>query len=430
MNGKVNLPPAQKSGLKQIFQSLGPGLISGAADDDPSGIATYSQAGAQFGYSMLWTAFFTYPFMVAIQIISARIGRVTGKGIIANVKQFYPAWLVYLLVGLLITANTINIAADLLAMGDALRLVIGGSALLYGICFGLLCLCLEVFIPYRRYARILKFLTMVLFVYIITAFTVNIPWGQALAAAVLPSFTINSDSILLVVAIFGTTISPYLFFWQASQEVEDMYRNEEAKPLKDTPNDGSLELSRISLDTSVGMAFSNIIAFFIILVTASTLHASGINSIQTSAQAAEALRPLAGNLTFFLFAGGIIGTGLLAVPVLAGSAAYGAAEAVGWNATLEAKPMQAKGFYGIVALATLTGIALDFTSIDPIKMLFWSAVINGFVSVPIMAIMMLVSSNPDVMGRFTLHRNLRSVGWIATLIMGFVVFSLLYYWMN
>ena len=409
-----------------IFRLLGPGLVTGAADDDPSGIATYSQAGAQFGYGLLWTVFLTTPFMIAIQLVSARIGRVTGKGLAANVAQIAPRWLVISLVSLLVMANVFNIAADIAAMGEALSLVIGGLNHEHALIFAASSVLLQVFVPYRRYAPVLKFLTLTLFVYVATAFTVQIPWSKALLAAVWPSPTFNADYFLMVVAVLGTTISPYLFFWQASQEVEEMSQGRRRRPLKELPRGGHPEIDRITLDTVVGMVLSNVIAFFIILTTASVLNSGGVTNIQSAAQAAEALRPLAGELTFFLFALGIIGTGLLAIPVLAGSAAYGVAEAFGWPATLEAKAPDAVGFYGIIAAATIIGFGLGFTSIDPIKMLIWSAVINGIVAVPIMAVMMVIISEDSLMGRFKAKPWLVGFGWGGTGLMGVAVVALLW----
>src|SRR6202047_622057 len=378
-----------------VLRLLGPGLVTGAPDDAPSGIATYSQAGAQFGYGLLWTVFLTTPFMIAIQLVSAQIGRVTGKGIIANVNDFAPRSFVISLVSILVIANTCNIAAALAAMGEALSLVIGGLSREHALIFAATSVLLQVFVRYRRYAPALKFLTLVLFFYVSTAFTVHIPWGKAFARAVWPAAEVNRDYLLMVVAVLGTTISPYLFFWQASQEVEEMKQNrpghsaQKRRPLKDLSRGGESEIKRMALDTSVGMVFSNVIAFFIILTTAAVLNAGGVTDIQSAAQAAEALRPLAGDLTFVLFALGIVGTGLLAVPVLAGSAAYGVAEAFGWPATLEAKAPEAVGFYGVIAAATLVGLGLGYTGIDAIHMLVWSAVLNGIVAVPIMAMMMV-----------------------------------------
>ena len=404
-----------------LARLLGPGLVTGAADDDPSGIATYSQAGAQFGNGLLWTVILTWPFMVAIQLVSARIGRVTGQGIVANVNAYFPRPVVVGLVGLLVAANTINIAADLAAMGDALELMIGGPGAAYALVMGIVCVLLEVFVPYHRYAPIMKWLTLVLFAYVATMLTIPIDWLGVLRATVWPTFSLRADYLLVVVAVFGTTISPYLFFWQASQEVEEIAQHKRRRPLREAGRGGTRELRRIGLDTAVGMAFSNIIAFFIILTAAATLNAHGVTNIQTSAQAAEALRPLAGNLAFTLFALGIVGTGMLAVPVLAGSAGYGIAEAFGWKASLEAAPRDARKFYEVIAIATIIGVVMALSPIDPIQMLFWSAVVNGVVAVPIMAVMMLIASNRKIMGHFVIHRAMTVMGWGATGLMALVV---------
>lgn len=430
---KVRLEKSSPKRTNILLRLLGPGLVTGAADDDPSGIATYSQAGAQFGYGLLWTVFLTAPFMIAIQLVSAQIGRVTGKGIIANVKDFAPRWLVISLVAMLVMANTFNIAADLAAMGEALSLVIGGLNREHALIFAAMSVLLQVFVRYRRYAPALKILTLVLFVYVATAFTVQIPWGTALAHTIWPAAAISRDYLLMVVAVLGTTISPYLFFWQASQEVEEMKQNrpgrplKERRPLKELSRGGESEIARIALDTSVGMVYSNVIAFFIIVTTAAVLNAGGVTNIRSAAQAAEALRPLAGNLTFVLFALGIVGTGLLAVPVLAGSAAYCVAEAFGWPATLEAKAPDAVGFYSIIAAATVVGLALGYTPIDPIQMLIWSAVLNGIVAVPIMAVMMVVATRLSVMGRFSARPMLTFFGWAGTALMAVTVVALLWF---
>jgi Mn2+/Fe2+ NRAMP family transporter len=407
---------------------LGPGLVTGAADDDPSGIATYSQAGAQFGYALCWTMFLTLPFMAAIQIISAIIGWRTRRGLAHNLAEHVPAPVLYGLVALLVLANTINIAADLAAMAEVVRLAFGGPVLAYAAVFGLACLLAEVFIPYHRYAGYLKFLTLVLLVYVASAFSVEVPWSRVLASTLAPVLLPDRDYLLTIVAVFGTTISPYLFFWQASQEAEESqlsYRN--ALGNGDVSADHSF--SHISLDTWVGMVFSNLIAFFIIVTTATTLNAHGITRVETAAQAAEALRPIAGELTFALFALGIIGTGLLAVPVLAGSAAYAVAEAFGLQGSLELPASRALGFYGIVGAATLGGAALSVTRIDPIAMLFWSAVVNGVVAVPIMVAVMLVVSNGAARQKFALPAWLVVLGWLASALMFaavgfFLVFAL------
>ncbi len=413
-----------KSPWRMVLRLLGPGLVTGAADDDPSGIATYSQAGAQFGYGLLWTVFLTTPFMIAIQLVSARIGRVTGKGLAANVMELAPRWLVLALVFLLVAANTVNIAADIAAMGESLSLVIGGLNHEHALIFASASTLLQVFVPYRRYAPVLKFLTLTLFAYVATALTVNIPWSTALLAAIWPKPTINADYFLMVMAVLGTTISPYLFFWQASQEVEEMNQGKIDRPLRELTKDGHRELDRIKIDTTVGMIFSNAIAFFIILTTATVLNAHGVTNINSATQAAEALRPLAGDFTFLLFALGIIGTGMLAIPVLAGSAAYGVSEAFGWHATLEAKAPDAIGFYTIIAAATVIGFGLGFTGIGAIHMLVWSAVLNGIVAVPIMAMMMVIVANSRLMGRFRARSWLIALGWVGTGLMALAVIAL------
>jgi len=414
------------SALKQ----LGPGLITGAADDDPSGIATYSQAGSQFGFDLLWTLVLTYPLMVGIQIVSARIGRVTGKGLAANMRKVFPPWLCLGIIVLLVIANTINIAADIAAMGASLKLVVGGRAHLYSLAFGLGSLLLQVFIPYQRYVRVLKWLTLSLLAYVAVVFMVHIHWSQVLLHTLWPHITFNSAYATVVVAVFGTTISPYLFFWQASQEVEEMRSQQHAKPLAQSTSlkNAEIALHRIKVDTYIGMAFSNLVAFFIILSTAVTLHAAGITTIATAAQAAEALRPIAGEATFLLFSLGIIGTGLLAVPVLAGSCAYAVAEHFDWAQGLDRKAWQARGFYIIISITTLLGVLLDFTSIDPVKALFWSAVVNGVIAIPIMAIMMLMAVRKDIMGQFTIKRRLQVLGWVATALMLVTVVVMFAYW--
>ncbi len=398
-------------------RALGPGLITGAADDDPSGIATYSQAGAQFGFNMLWTVVLTYPFMVGIQLVSARIGRVTGRGLAANIRRAYPPALLYAIVLLLLAANVINIAADIAAMGEAMRLLCGfGSAHYYSLGFGFVCLTLQIFLPYRNYVRYLKWLTLGLLAYVATAFAVQIPWRSVLQTTLWPSFSWNRESVALIVAVFGTTISPYLFFWQASQEVEEI-RADSAKSLKKEPSGALAQLRRIKVDTFVGMGFSNLVAYFIILTTAVTLGAHGIVNIQTSAQAAEALRPIAGEFAFLLFALGIIGTGLLAVPVLSGSAAYAVTESFKWPNGLDLKALEAREFYAIISLATIGGMLLNFAPIDPIKALIWSAQINGVIAVPIMTVMMLLAHNHTIMGSFTLSRRHTVIGWLGVGVM-------------
>ena len=403
---------------------LGPGLITGAADDDPSGIATYSQAGAQFGFGMLWTVCLTFPLMLGIQVISAKIGRVSGHGLATNIRRHYPRALLYAIVGLLLLANVINIAADVAAMGDALTLILGGPTHLYAVAFGLLSLLLQVFIPYQQYVRFLKWLTLGLLAYVATVLTVHIPWGEVALRTVWPRFAWSAASVTMIVAVFGTTISPYLFFWQASQEVEDLQADAGAQALRRAPEQAPRQFQRIKMDTAIGMGFSNLVAFFIMLTTAVTLGAQGITHIDTSAQAASALRPIAGDFAFALFSLGIIGTGLLAIPVLAGSAAYAMAGAFHWKNSLELAPRAAKKFYAIIVTATVIGAALCFTPLDPIKALYWSAVINGVISVPIMALMMVMASRPAIMGTLTISRRLRALGWLSTLVMATAVLAM------
>jgi NRAMP (natural resistance-associated macrophage protein)-like metal ion transporter len=411
---------ATNTAIRRIWKALGPGLTTGAADDDPSGIATYSQAGAQFGFALTWTVFLTLPFMAAIQIISACIGWQTRKGLAANIALRLPRSVLCVLVALLVVANTINVAADLAAMGEGLRLVIGGSALLYALTFGAACLIAEVLIPYHDYADYLKFLTLVLLVYVAVAFTVQVPWSTVIASMLVPAVSFDRNYLLMIVAVFGTTISPYLFFWQASQEAEDS-RLSYRRKYGAHRGAGEDYFRHISIDTWVGMLVSNLIAFFIIVTTAATLNAHGVTKIETAAQAAEALRPIAGELTFALFAAGIIGTGLLAVPVLAGSAAYAVAETFGLRGSLELPANRALGFYAIVGAATLGGGALAATNIDPIAMLFWTAVINGVVAVPIMVAMMLVVSSGQGLRTLSLPRWLRLLGWLGAALMALAV---------
>ena len=405
----------------KLLQVLGPGLITGASDDDPSGIATYSQGGAQFGFNMAWAMLFSWPLMCAIQEISARLGRVTGRGIAGNLKLHYPRPVLAVLIALLLIANTLNLGADLGAMGAALKLVIGGNALYYVGAFAVVSTLLEIFARYSRYVSVLKWLTLALFAYVGVTFVVHVPWGTVALRLVAPHIDWTPAYITALVAIFGTTISPYLFFWQAEEEVEEVKERDGAKPLERAPKQAKAEFARIRLDTYIGMGISNVVALFIIVTCAATLNAHGITNIQTSAQAAEALRPIAGPAAFFVFALGIVGTGLLAVPVLAGSAAYAVGEAFGWHVGLSRKFNRAHAFYATIAVSMLVGAALNFTPIDPIKALFWSAVINGVVSVPVMVMMMLLGANPAVMGKFTLTWGLKTVGWLATGVMALAV---------
>jgi NRAMP (natural resistance-associated macrophage protein)-like metal ion transporter len=419
-------PPHQGGGPRGLWNRLrehplarvGPGLITGAADDDPSGIATYSQAGAQFGLNMLWTMPLAFPLMAAIQAMCARIGRVTGKGLAANIKTAFPPPVLQLVVLLLLVANTLNIAADIAAMGEVAELVSGFDRHLMTVLFAVATLVLQIFVPYHRYVFFLKWLTLSLLAYAAVLFVVHVPWGEVALRTFWPDFELNARAATTVVAIFGTTISPYLFFWQASEEVEDMQREPGAAALlKDAPS-APRELRRIQWDTWSGMLYSDLTAYFIILATAVTLHASGITNIETAAQAATALRPIAGNFAFELFALGILGVGLIGVPVLAGSGAYALCEAMDWKWGLERKASDARAFYGVIAVCVLAALVIQYSPISPMKALFWSAVINGLVAVPLMVVIILLVSRRSVMGDFTAHRAIVILGWIATAVMG------------
>ncbi len=407
------LGQARKVRLLEVF---GPGLVTGAADDDPSGIATYSQAGAQFGYGLNWVMLLSWPLMSVTQVISARIGAVTGHGIARNLKLHYSPWLLRGAVLLLLVANVANLGADLGAMAAALQLLIGGPMAIYTAGFAVFCLVTEVWLGYARYAGLLKWLTLSLFAYVGVVFAVHVPWNEALGSLVVPRITLDGGHAEMLVAILGTTISPYLFFWQAAQEMEEL-RARAIPSLQEHP-DAAAELRRIDLDTWVGMGYSNLVALSIMIATAATLHAAGAAEIQTAGQAAEALRPIAGPATFFLFALGIIGTGLLAVPVLAGSVAYALCETFDWSEGLDLKLGRARAFYGVIAVATLTGMGLNFVGIDPIKALYWSAVLNGVLASPLMVVMLLIASNREIMGALRLPLWLRCVGWLATAVMG------------
>ena len=396
---------------------VGPGLITGVADDDPSGIATYSQAGAQFGFNMLWTMPLAFPLMAAIQSMCGRIGRVTGKGLAANIKDAFPPIVLKVVVVLLLVATTLNIAADVAAMGEVAELVTGFDRHVMTAFFVFGTLLLQVFIPYHRYVFFLKWLTLSLLAYVAVLFTVNVPWSQVALRTVWPTFLLNSNSAAMIVGVFGTTISPYLFFWQASEEVEDMQETPGAVALVKDGRAAGKELRRIKWDTWSGMFYSDFTAYTIILATAVTLHVGGITNIETAAQAASALRPLAGNFAFLLFALGILGVGLIGVPVLAGSAAYALSEAMGWKWGLERKATDARGFYGVIAGSVLAGLVIQYSPISPMKALVWSAVINGVVAVPLMVVIILLVSKKSVMGAYTMSRPIIVLGWIATAVM-------------
>jgi NRAMP (natural resistance-associated macrophage protein)-like metal ion transporter len=412
----VHRAPRKPPG-KGLWAALGPGLITGASDDDPSGIATYSQAGAQFGFAMCWVMLFTFPLMAAIQEISGRIGRVTGQGIAGNIRAHYSKPLLRGIVGLLLVANIINLGADLGAMGDALTLLIGGPPHLYVIGFAVGCAALETFSRYERYVVLLKWSSAFLLAYVATALVVDTPWGLVARYTFIPTFRMDTNYVVAIVAVLGTTITPYCFFWQSSQEAEDERIDPHAKALRDAPEQAKPQIGRIRLDTYVGMGYSNLISLFIIITAAATLNAHGITDIATSAQAAEALRPIAGRLTFWIFSAGIIGIGLLAIPVLAGSCAYALGEALDWPTGLNRLPLDARAFYGTIIVATLIGMIINFVGLDPVKALFWAAVINGVVAVPLMAVIMVMAMAPKVMGQFTLSRGLCAMGWLCTAVM-------------
>jgi NRAMP (natural resistance-associated macrophage protein)-like metal ion transporter len=409
--------------VPSFLRHVGPGVITGAADDDPSGIATYTQAGAQFGTGLLWTVGLSLPFMIAIQLVSARIGRVTGKGVAANLREHTPRTFLLSMVMLLVVANTINIAADIAAMGEALQLVVGGGEHFHAAAFGVLTVLLQVFVPYRKLAPILKWLTLFLFAYVIAVFLVDVPWSRVLQDLVIPKLQWTSGYWMMIVGVLGTTISPYLFFWQASQEVEELRLKGQGRGTVMAIRD---DLKRVKRDTFVGMVFSNTVAFFVMLLGGVVLYGAGIRDVTSAAQAALALRPLAGDFAFALFAGGIIATGMLAVPVLASSAAYAVAEAFDWPEGLERQWFEAKRFYAIIAIATLAGTGLNFTAINPMKALYWSAVINGVVAVPIMVGLMLLAGRKEVMGSFTSGVKTRCFGWGAVGLMMIAV--LMMFW--
>lgn len=417
-----------KGPFQRFLRTIGPGFITGASDDDPSGIGTYSQAGAQLGFNIGWSMVLAFPLMAAIQEISARIGRTTGKGISGNLSRHYPASLLYFIVLLLFVANVINIGADLSAMADALQLLVGGPSSLYVVAFALVCVVAIVFLHYSRYVTILKWTTLSLFAYVVAMFAVKMPWGEAARGLLIPHVEWSGAFFTTLLAILGTTISPYLFFWQASQEVEEQELKPSAKPLKWAPWQASKAFKRIRADTLIGMALSDLIAVAIIFTTAATLHKAGVTDIASSTDAAKALEPVAGKFAFIVFAAGIVGTGLLAVPVLAGSAAFAVGEAFHWKVGLARKPKEALAFYGTLAAATALGTGIMFTPIDPIKALYWSAVINGVCAVPVMVVMMLMVGRSDIMGEFPVQGWLRLLGWLSTIAMALAALGLGVQW--
>ncbi len=406
----------EKRSVSRFFSQLGPGLITGAADDDPSGIATYSVTGASFGYGPLWTALFSFPLMVAVQMMCARLGMVTGRGLAAVIRGRYSRLVLWGACALLTVANVINIGADLGGMGDATSMVAGGNAIYWTLLYGVIVVALLFLTNYRQIARIFKWLTLVLFAYVITAFLARPDWSHVLAATFVPDIHWSRDYLSVLVGILGTSISPYLFFWQSAQEVE-----EERSLGRMTVNqrrgatDEELRCSRN--DVMTGMFFSNFVMYFIILTTASTLHAHGVTHIETGRQAAEALRPLAGDGAYWLFSLGLIGTGMLGVPVLAGSSAYAISEAMAWGASLDSKPRMAPKFYAVLAAAMLLGMSLVYAHLPAVKMLFWSAVANGLLAPPLIVLVVLLTSDRKVMGDRVNPLWLRGLGWLAAAVM-------------
>lgn len=402
--------------VRQFFSELGPGLITGAADDDPSGISTYSVTGAAFGYAPLWTALFSFPLMSAVQMMCARLGMVTGRGLAGVLRRNHPRWILWSACALLIVANVFNIGADLGGMAQASAMMTGVTSLIWTPIFATLITSLLFWTSYRQIVRVFKWLTLVLFAYVITAFLVHPDWKTVIQSTVIPHIEWSSKYLATFVGILGTTISPYLFFWQASQEVEEereMGRTTVGKRKGATAE----ELRRSRRDVITGMFFSNFVMYFIILTTAATLHAQGHTNIATAQQAAEALRPLAGNGAYLLFTVGLIGTGMLGIPVLAGAAAYAVAEAAAWRGTLDDRPPLAKKFYSVIAAAMLLGLALDYLGIDAVKMLFWSAVLNGVLAAPLIVIVVFLTSSKKIMGTHVNSTILKTLGWATAAIM-------------
>ncbi len=410
------------------MRQLGPGFITGVSDDDPSGIATYSQAGAQFGTSMIWAPLFSFPLMAAIQEISARIGRVTGRGLAGNLRKYYPRWILYTVVALIAVSNIINIGADVAAMSAAIELVTGKDRWhLLPILISLFSVVALTILPYATYSSLLKWLGLSVFTYVGIAFFVHIPWGQVVHDMFIPAIRLDDDYLTMLVAVMGTTISPYLFFWQSSVEVEEQKADPQEYPVREAPEQARSQFMKIRLDTYSGMAVANLVMFFIILTTAFTLHAHNVMHIESAEQAARALEPIAGRYAFLLFAAGIVGTGLLAVPTLGGSVGYALGEALKWRTGLGRKPHQAPGFYAAIALSTLLGTVLNFIGIDPIQALIWSAVINGLVSVPLLYVLMLIARNHAAMGRFVIPLKLSIAGWFTTAVMAAAAMLTLYH---
>ncbi|MDQ1450855.1 MAG: hypothetical protein QOE55_6621 [Acidobacteriaceae bacterium] len=419
------LDPPIGSGLQGFLDELGPGLITGAADDDPSGISTYSVAGASFGYTTLWTALISFPLMAAVQLMCARLGMVTGCGLATVIRTRYPRWVLWLACSLVIVANVFNIGADLGGMADAMQMMSGIRAYYWTPLFAALIIALLMWTSYGTMARVFKWLTLVLFAYVITAFLAHPNWAAVLRATFIPHVEWTRDYLAVLVGILGTTISPYLFFWQAAQEVEEDRQRGKAT-VAERRGSTNLELRIAQKDVITGMLLSNLVMYFLILTTGATLHVHGVTHIETAKQAAEALLPLAGKGAYLLFTLGLVGTGMLAVPVLAGSSAYAIAEAAKWrSATLSVKPQRARKFYAVIAIAIVVGLALDFAGFNAVKMLFWSAILNGLLAPPLVVMVVLLTSDRKVMGSRTNPRSLQALGWICTLAMSAAAIALL-----
>jgi len=424
LSWRPNLNPEPHEGpVEKFFADLGPGLVTGCADDDPSGISTYSMTGATFGYGLLWTALLSFPMMVVIQTMCGRLGMVTGRGLSGVIRRRYSKWVLWGACSLLIVANVINIAADLGGMGDATRMVTRVSSLIWTPCYTLIIVAFLLWSSYRWIARIFKWITLVLLAYVMTAFFAGVDWHQALVATFRPHLIWSHEYLAVLVGILGTTISPYLFYWQASQEVEE--ERAMGRTLAQRKGATDEELRGLRVDVMVGMFASNFIMYFIILTTAATLHAHGVVKIETARQAAEALRPLAGNAAFLLFTLGLIGTGMLGVPVLAGSCAYAVSEAAAWRGSLEKKPRGARKFYAILGLSMAIGLAINYTGLDAVKMLFWSAVLNGILAPPLILLVLLLTSDRKVMGDRVNSPVERIIGWLTFAVMAAAAVALI-----
>jgi len=414
---------------RNVMNAMGPGLITGVADDDPSGIATYSQAGASFGYTLGWSIVLALPFMVAVQQISARLGRVTGHGLGYALRRHAPRWLLIAMVAMLAVANTLNLAADIGAMGATLHLLLDGHGIFgahaWTVYVAIICVAAEIWMVYYRYVALLKFLTLSLLSYIALLFVVHVDWAALFVGAFVPHMDITRDAALTLVAVLGTTISPYLFFWQASEEAEDEGQEADTRPLRVHIKDAPGQMRRIQIDTWLGMAFSNVVALAILAGCAATLHIHGVTTIDTPDQAAQALAPIAGPFARAVFAVGIIGTGLLAIPTLAGSLAYAIGEALGWRTGLAKRPTEAPAFYAVIAGTTALGVLIVFSPLSPMRALFWAAVVNGVAATPMIVCMVVLGSSSLVMGKLTLPAWLRWLGWIAAILMGAATIAML-----